>query len=149
MTSLNEKNLSASPHILKNILHRPVNILFYMGLLVILVAALIPIFENIAGGNLVFILFFLGFGYWGYQHGHVDLAVDPSKQSPHNQSASPHWKVLIALLGLITLFGIYLTLAMALKYDFQAVFQYIVIRFILLLVAYTLGYYGSYRMSTR
>ena len=142
MTSLNEKNLSAHTQLWKSIIQRPVNLLFYMGLLVIVMAALIPIFENIAWDNLVFILFFLGFSYWGYQHGQVDTQTQP-------QSPSQGWKIAIALLGLITVFGIYLTLAMAFKYDFQIVFQYIISRFFLLVIAYTLGYYyHCYSMST-
>lgn len=142
MTSLNEKNLSASSYCWKNILQRPVNILFYVGVLVLIVAALIPIFENIAWGDLFFILFCLGFGYWGYQHGQVDQQT-PSEHSVH------YWEIALALLGLITVFGIYLTLAMAFKYDFQTVFDYIVSRFILVVIVYALGYYSSHRLRSR
>lgn len=141
MTSLNQKNISAQLPVWKSVIQRPVNWLFYMGLLVIIMAVLIPIFQNISWANLIFGLFIVGFAYWGYQHGQVDT--DKPKQG-----AAQLWQVFIALLGLVTLFGIYLTLAMVFKYDFQTVFQYISSRFLLLVIAYTLGYYRSHTVST-
>jgi hypothetical protein len=141
MTSLNKKNISTQLPVWKSVIQRPVSGLFYMGLLVIIMAALIPIFQNISWANLIFGLLMLGFAYWGYQHGQVDT-------DKPTQGAAQLWQVFIALLGLITLFGIYLTLALVFKYDFQTVFEYILSRFLLLVIAYTLGYYRSHFVST-
>jgi len=138
MTSLNEKNISAQSRLWKSAIQRPVNLLFYMGLLVIIVAVFIPLSNIFSVGDMVFGVILLGFAYWGQKHGQMTDGDDVTQASVYL------WQIFIALLGLVSCLGIYITVAVVFEYDFHTILSYVLNHFALLVIAYMIGYYRSY-----
>lgn len=121
----------------KRAIQRPLNLFFYVGIFVLIFSFFGAIFYYVHFGIITLFVLLLPFMYWGYIHGKTDKEKQPN-------TSSNLLKISLALLGFVSIFGIYLLLALACNYEFWTAFIGGIIYFLLILISYVLGYYVGY-----